>query len=433
MSSKDHTDEPWQRPEPQQDDAPLQEPEHLRAEFNVSNDFIGAQVAQPKEAPIIYKPTPYVYRPPEQIPPREWLYGGHYIRSFVTSTIAPGGSGKSALALAEALAMATGKPFLGFNPVQRLKVWYFGGEDPRDETERRIVAHVKHHNLDPALVAENLFFDSGRDVPIKIAHIDGKNGFSIAQPVSAGLIDAILVNQIDVLIIDPFVSFHSVAENDNPMIDAVVKELGRVSGLCNCSTELIHHTRKNGGAEVTGEDGRGAKSMIDGIRSLRAINVMSSADCGLAQVEESKRRGYFRVGDEKLNMKPAGEANWYHLAPVNLNNSTELYPSGDSVAAVEAFKFPDLFAGITTTHLRTAQDVVSKGNYRANRQAKDWAGHFIGEKIGINTKEKGGADRMNKILSLWTANGMFDVVEEVDAKSTKRPMLRVGRLADSTD
>src|SRR6266851_1009986 len=53
-------------------------------------------------------PTPFVLRHPAEIQPREWLYGNHYIRKFVTATIAPGGMGKSSLALAEAVAMCTG-------------------------------------------------------------------------------------------------------------------------------------------------------------------------------------------------------------------------------------------------------------------------------------------------------------------------------------
>ena len=46
------------------------------------------------------------------IPPREWLYGGHYIRSYVTGTSAPSKQGKSTLHLAEAVSMMTGLDLL---------------------------------------------------------------------------------------------------------------------------------------------------------------------------------------------------------------------------------------------------------------------------------------------------------------------------------
>ena len=93
----------------------------------------------PDARPLV---APYVFRPAAEIPPREWLYGRHYIRHFVSTTIAPGGVGKSALAITEALAMATGRPLLGVQPLKRLRVAYWNGEDPLEETERRVVAAI---------------------------------------------------------------------------------------------------------------------------------------------------------------------------------------------------------------------------------------------------------------------------------------------------
>ena len=47
---------------------------------------------------------------PAGIPPRAWLYGKHYVRQFLTCTIAPGGLGKTSLVIGEALAMASQTP-----------------------------------------------------------------------------------------------------------------------------------------------------------------------------------------------------------------------------------------------------------------------------------------------------------------------------------
>ena len=41
--------------------------------------------------------TPFVAVDPTRIPAREWLYDRHYIRKFVSATIAGGGVGKSKL------------------------------------------------------------------------------------------------------------------------------------------------------------------------------------------------------------------------------------------------------------------------------------------------------------------------------------------------
>ncbi|MBX9829321.1 MAG: AAA family ATPase [Xanthobacteraceae bacterium] len=50
--------------------------------------------------------TPFVWRHPSEIPRRDWLYGHHLIRRFLSATVAPGAVGKSSLLLVEALAMA---------------------------------------------------------------------------------------------------------------------------------------------------------------------------------------------------------------------------------------------------------------------------------------------------------------------------------------
>jgi RecA-family ATPase len=53
--------------------------------------------------------TPFVLRNERDIPPREWLYGHHLIRGFVSLTIAPGGVGKTALLVMDSIAMASGQ------------------------------------------------------------------------------------------------------------------------------------------------------------------------------------------------------------------------------------------------------------------------------------------------------------------------------------
>src|ERR1700745_4181057 len=56
--------------------------------------------------------TPWAWRDPSTIPPRRWLYGKHYIRKFLSTTVAPGGAGKSSLVLVEALSMVTTRRLL---------------------------------------------------------------------------------------------------------------------------------------------------------------------------------------------------------------------------------------------------------------------------------------------------------------------------------
>jgi AAA domain/Primase C terminal 2 (PriCT-2)/RepB DNA-primase from phage plasmid len=121
--------------------------------------------------PIVAKP--YVYRDPRSIPPRQWLHAGHYVRGFLSATIAPGGLGKTSLQLVEAVGMAIGRDLLKGTATKPLTVWYWNLEDPCDEIERRIAAILLHYKIDPAKLEGQLFVNS--DEPLVIATTT-KNG-----------------------------------------------------------------------------------------------------------------------------------------------------------------------------------------------------------------------------------------------------------------
>src|SRR5664279_4253052 len=114
-----------------------------------------------------FSAEPYVWREPKTIPPRQWLHAGHYIRGFVSATIAPGGLGKSSLQLVEAIGMAVGRDLLrGTTSKMKLSVWYWNLEDPREEIDRRIAAILLHYKIHPGEIDGRLFVNSGRNEPL---------------------------------------------------------------------------------------------------------------------------------------------------------------------------------------------------------------------------------------------------------------------------
>ena len=190
----------------------------------------GAQPVGDPEPIVVFTPTPFQPRDPTKFPRRQFLYARHYARKYVSTTIAPGDVGKTALALAEAVSMALQKALLGVSPKRPLTVWYINLEDPREEIDRRILAICKHHVVDQAKLVGRLFVDSGRDMKAKliVAEMNGR-GLQIAIPVKEALIKALKDNKIDVLIIDPFVKTHRVSENDNVLMDAVASVFADVA------------------------------------------------------------------------------------------------------------------------------------------------------------------------------------------------------------
>jgi hypothetical protein len=101
---------------------------------------------------------------PIKIPPREWLYGYNTIRGYISVVVAPGGTGKSALTVVEALAMATGRELLaGDKPHNSQRVWMHNAEDSHDEMQRRVATTMMHHNITSADIADRLFVTSGHE------------------------------------------------------------------------------------------------------------------------------------------------------------------------------------------------------------------------------------------------------------------------------
>jgi hypothetical protein len=182
-----------------------------------------------KPPPVKFTPTPFTWRDPSTFPRRQFVYGRHYARKFLSVTAAQTKVGKSSLGLVEAVAMATGQSLLGIEPVRPMRVWYWNGEDPQEELERRVLAICLHFGVDRREVEKNLFLDSGRDTEITVA-AQTKTGAVIATPVEAALTAALIDGKFDAFILDPAVSVHRVSENDNMMIDAVAKTFGRIAG-----------------------------------------------------------------------------------------------------------------------------------------------------------------------------------------------------------
>lgn len=371
--------------------------------------------------------TPFEWCEPAKIPPREWVYGRHLIRRYVSTTVAPGGLGKSSLALVEAVAMVSGMDLLGERPTEPLRVWYWNGEDPADELQRRVMAVALHYELRPQDIGTRLFINSGRDTEINIAQ-QNRDGVTIAAPVVEAIKATIRENRIDVVIIDPFVSSHRVSENDNGAIDRVAKTWAKIAEETNCAVELIHHARKTNGAEVTIEDSRGAVALLSAARSARTLNGMTKEEAERAGVEN--RRAHFRVDNGKANLAPPPEGStWFKMESVALGNGS-LNNGGDHIGVVTSWAWPDPLANLSVSDLRAAQSaVLAGGPWRENVQAREWVGRPIAQALKLNPDDKADREKIRRLLRVWIDNGMFVVVSGTNEKGRQTPFVEVGEAA----
>ncbi len=371
---------------------------------------------------------PYVWRDPKTIPRRAWLYGHHLIRRFVSTTVAPGAVGKSSLTMVEAIAMATGRALLGTHPTAKLRVWLWNGEDPLEELERRVAAICIHYGIDPADLDGQLFLNSGRDTEIVIATTT-RNGTVIAQPVVDDMLATIRENRIDVVYLDPFVACHGASENDNGAINAVAKTIARMADETGTAWDLVHHSRKTGGAEVTVEDGRGASALLAAARSGRVLNPMTKEEAERAGVE--KPRGFFRVDNGKANLAPPPDkSEWFALKSVSLENGGENpFDQPDYVAVVAQWQWPDALEGVTVTDLRKVQTAVAAGSWRKDAQAAEWVGKAVAQAMGLDVSDRAAKAKISGLIKTWIGTGMLKVVDGKDEKFRPRPMVEVGQWA----
>lgn len=377
----------------------------------------------------IIHPTAFQWRDPCLIPPREWLYGTHLIRKFVSATIAPGGVGKSTLVLTDGIALASGRALLGTKPHGPLTVWAWNGEDPVEEMERRVVAACLRLGVDRSEIEGRLYLDSGRDMLIKVASL-GKAGPEVDRPVIDALVSAIIERNIDVLIIDPLVAIHSVAENDNGAMDLVVKSLAQIAHRANCAIEVVHHTRKLNGAESDMDAARGGSAIAGAVRSARALNVMSPEAASGFGISEGNRRSYVRVDDVKANLASQGSAHWFRLVGEPLGNHRADRPE-DWVAVAEAWSPPDATAGIGLEELAAVQGAIHEKCLRENIQANNWVGHEIGRVLSLNSHKDPERRTIKTLLRQWLQNGSLVTVVIRDEKGHDRPTIEVGEWAKS--
>lgn len=352
---------------------------------------------------------------PAALPPRQWLYGQHLIRRFVSITVAPGGVGKSALTMVEALALATGRDLLG----QKIhhgskKVWLWNLEDPLEEMTRRLYAAMEYYGIRYADIKDRLYMNSGRDHPLLIARME-RNGAVINRPCVEALIEQARKHGIDVMQIDPFISSHNLPENDNTAIDLAAKAWGNVADRANCGIDLIHHTRKNGGEETTAESSRGAKALIDAARSVRVLNRMTEKEGAMADV--ATHRQYFRVTNDKLNLAPPpSKAEWYHITNYSLAN-------GDNVGVVMPWAWPDGFEGVGPEEESRIVTLAATSNWRADPQSPEWLGYAVAQDLGFDLTKPGAKYRMTELLQKLITTGHLVKVTAKDKWGKPRPCL----------
>jgi hypothetical protein len=158
----------------------------------------------------------------KNIPPRGWLLGNTFCRGFVSALLAPGGVGKTALRLAQLVALATERNLTGEYVFQRCRVLLLSLEDDDREIKRRLLGLLRHHGIDPRELAGWLFVANPKTLKLALA---GDQAPQIG-PLYEMLCHEVATKQLGLVAIDPFVKSHTLDENSNGAIDFCLRSAG---------------------------------------------------------------------------------------------------------------------------------------------------------------------------------------------------------------
>ena len=396
-----------------------------RAHGYLSEEAAGDfEKATPNKTPGQFNFEPYTRCLPSAIPARRWYYKPMLVCGHVTGTVAHGGNGKTTYLLGTAVCLATGRNLLGFTPRGRFRTLLWNGEDGIEELSRRVEAFCKHYEISPAETEGYLFLASGRDMPIDLVTIAENTRLAVPRDTEA-LIEALKAAAIDVLIIDPFISCHSVPENLNEAIDKVAQQLNLVAEKANCAVHVAHHSVKKRGAAVEAMDYRGGGAALAKLRYVQTFNRMDAKEATAVGVSPDDAWKYIRIDGDKPNLGPPDKARWYFMKSVSLDNA-DFERDGEfaeadviGVPVPWEFKKPDLIDDILAweaPEILAVQHHLGAETWALRSNSKQWVGVPLAKALGIDLGEAGKIERVKALIKTLEDCGALTKVDHRDER-----------------
>jgi AAA domain len=357
--------------------------------------------------------------------------GQHYIIGATSVTASAGGVGKSTLSLLDGVSLRVGRNLLSGETLEKCRrVWIWNAEDDIDEMERRLIGICIHYGINRADLVDWLFLDSGYDLPLDLAHGNGK-GPVMQDKLIELIAERVTRRGIEVVSLDPLVALHSMSEGDNPGHAKLIRTIStKVAKPSNCAVDINAHTRKPGVGQdtMTIDDVRGAGSIIYSARSGRILHGMTLGEAQKYGIEADDRFSYYRLERAKANMAKRGTICWVHMVEVPIPNSPD-GSYGDTVAVPTLWTPPDAMEGITETVANAIAGEIAKGEYKRDvRSGASWAGRLVGLRCGIDVGTKSGKERAKTILETLIKKGVLAVEIQIDENRNAREYVVPGVL-----
>jgi AAA domain len=341
--------------------------------------------------------------------PRGWLLGNSFCRRLVSALIAAGGAGKTALRITQAIALASGRELTGEHVFRRTRVLIVSLEDDRDELQRRVMAARLHHGVTEAELDGWLFLSAPGTKAGKLLTANPRTGATATGEMAAHIETTIVAHDIGLVIIDPLVKAHGVAENDNVQMDALAQLLTDIASKHDVAIDLPHHVSKGAPDPGNADRGRGASSMNNAARLAYTLSPMTAPEAERFGIPADDRRDFVRLDRAKLNVaRSSGAAAWFRLISVQIGNATADYPTGDAVQAVETWTPPETWGGLDSALLNqilTAIDAGPGGGdfYTAASAATERAAWEVVHRFAPAKTEAA----CREIIAAWVKSGLL--------------------------
>jgi RecA-family ATPase len=198
-----------------------------------------------------------------------------FLFADVRVRVAAGGTGKTTLALYEAMRLALARPLWGFQPEQPGRSVFITREDARENLVARLREICRAECLTPqdtATVFERVVILDLSGVHFRLSAVVEDVVVPWTAYVNA-LIDACASFEPSWVIFDPAVSFGTGEMRVNDSEQGLIEACRMIRNALNACVELIHHTGKANARDKAVDQyaGRGGSSMADGSRMLTVL------------------------------------------------------------------------------------------------------------------------------------------------------------------
>jgi hypothetical protein len=348
---------------------------------------------------------------PGPIPPREWLLANQFCCGYVSSLVAAGGSGKSALRLVQYISLALGQPLSGEHIFRRSRVLLISFEDDYRELQRRIKAVLDHFQIDRSELKGWLYCATPKRG--KLAEL--KDRERVVGDLEPQIRAAIQRRKPDLVALDPFVRLHGLTENDTGDMTFVCDLLVMLAVEHNIAVDIPHHVHKGQVAPGDADAGRGASGIRDATRLTYTLTVMSDQEAATYNISLDDRRFYIRLDAAKVNIAPpSSKATWFRLVGVPIGNTTDLYPNGDTIQVVEPWAPPALWADLDNHGANVILNDIERGFYTADQGHGDRAAWQVVQKHAPKKSDT----QCRQVIATWLKSGLL-YKDEVNNEETK--------------